>query len=76
MSLTGKIHISFVQKRALSVICPNLSYCSTLESLEMEPLADHHKGLCESLFDGILEDKAHRQVCIIYYRQIIVLNTP
>ena len=50
-----------VQKRALSIICPTLSYNSALASLELELLlVVHNQRLCQSLFDNILEDRDHR----------------
>jgi len=49
-----------VQKRALSIICPTLSYDNALASLDLELLVVHHQRLCQSLFDNILEDSDHR----------------
>ena len=49
-----------VQKRALSIICPTLSYDNALASLDLELLVVHHHRLCQSLFNSILEDTDHR----------------
>ena len=49
-----------VQKRALSIICPTLSYDNALASLDLELLVVHHQRLCQSLFNSILEDTDHR----------------
>ena len=49
-----------VQKRALSIICPTLSYDNALASLDLELLKVHHQRLCQSLFDNILEGRDHR----------------
>ena len=49
-----------VQKRALSIICPTLSYDNAPASLDLELLVVHHHRLCQSLFNSILEDTDHR----------------
>ena len=38
-----------VQIRALSIICPHLSYNESLAFLDMDSLFDHHSFLCSSL---------------------------
>ena len=48
-----------VQKRALSIICPHLSYNESLAFLDMDSLFDHHSFLCSSLLSQILDDEAH-----------------
>ena len=48
------------QKRALSIICPHLSYNESLTFLDMDSLFDHHSFLCTLLFGKILDDKGHR----------------
>ena len=49
-----------VQKRALSIICPHLSYNESLAFLDMDSLFDHHSFLCSSLFSKILDDEEHK----------------
>ena len=49
-----------VQKRALSIICPHLSYNESLAFLDMNSLFDHHSFLCSSLFSKILDDEEHK----------------
>ena len=49
-----------VQKRALSIIYPYVSYNEALVQAGLSRLADHHQDLCKSLFDNISEDKNHR----------------
>ena len=49
-----------VQKRALSIIYPYMSYNEALVQAGLSRLADHHQDLCKSLFDNISEDKNHR----------------
>lgn len=49
-----------VQKRAISIICPNLSYSDALLSLNLDSLEIHHEQLCHSLFRSIEENNTHR----------------
>ena len=49
-----------LQKRALSIICPHLSYNESLAFLDMDSLFDHHSFLCSSLFSKILDDEEHK----------------
>ena len=49
-----------VETRALSIICPTLSYDNSLASLDLGLLVVHHQRLCQPLPDNILEDNDHR----------------
>ena len=49
-----------VQKRALSIICPTLSYDNAQASLVLELLVVYCQSLCQSLFDNILDCRDHR----------------
>ena len=49
-----------VQKRALSIIFPHLSYNESLAFLDMDSLFDHHSFLWSSLFSKILDDEEHK----------------
>ena len=49
-----------VQKRALSIIRPTLSYTNALAALDLESLMVHQKRLSQPLLDNILEDGDHR----------------
>ena len=49
-----------VQKRALSIIYPYVSYNEASVQASLSRLADHHQDLCKSLFDNIFEDTNHR----------------
>ena len=49
-----------VQKRALSIIYPNLDYDDALSEMNIPSLADHHQTICEALFNDIRQDKDHR----------------
>ena len=52
-----------VQKRALSIISPTLSYTNALAVLDLESLVLHQKCLSQSLFDNIFEDRDH---CLLH----------
>ena len=49
-----------VQKRALKIMCPNLSYDEALTHVEIVPLSVHHSNICAMLFNEILSDSDHR----------------
>ena len=46
-----------IQKRAMSTICPSVSYH---EALVIINLATHHNKICESHFHKIVNDNNHR----------------
>ena len=48
-----------MQKRALSIICPHLSYNESLAFLDMDSIFHHHSFLCSSLFSKVLDDEEH-----------------
>ena len=39
-----------IQKRAMSIICPGVSYHEALVIMNFKELATHHDEICESLF--------------------------
>ena len=49
-----------VQKRALKIMCPSLSYDEALTHMEIAPLSVHHSNICATLFNEILSDSDHR----------------
>ena len=49
-----------IQKRALRIICPDLSYSEAIEELDMETLKTRRKGLCTKVFKSIGNDKHHK----------------
>ena len=49
-----------VQKRALKIMCPCLSYDKGLTHMEIAPLSVHHSNICATLFNEILSDSNHR----------------
>ena len=52
--------IERVQKRALKIMCPSLSYNEALTHMEKVPLSVHHSNICTTLFNEILSDSDHR----------------
>ena len=48
-----------IQKRAMSSICPDVSYHEALVIMNFEELPTHHDEICESLFHTIVNDN-HR----------------
>ena len=49
-----------IQKRAMSIICPGVSYHEALVTMNFKKLATHHDEICESLFHTIVNDNNHR----------------
>ena len=49
-----------VEKRAMSIICPELPYQKAIELVNRVPIVDFIKGLCSNTFDIILKDPEHR----------------
>ena len=49
-----------VQKRALKIMSPSLSYGEALTHMEIAPLSVHHSNICATLFNEILSDSDHR----------------
>ena len=49
-----------IQKRAMSIICPGVSYHEALVIMNFKELATHHDEICESLFHTIANDNNHR----------------
>ena len=49
-----------IQKRAMSIICPDVSYHEALVTMNFKKLATHHDEICESLFHTIVNDNNHR----------------
>ena len=45
-----------IQKRAVSIICPGVSYHEALVIMNFEELPTHHNEICESLFHTIVND--------------------
>ena len=49
-----------IQKRALSIISPAVSYRECLDSLGLPTLYDRRNGLCRQLFDSIAINPGHK----------------
>ena len=52
--------IDRIQKRALRIICPDLSYAEAIEELDVETLKTRRKGLCTKVFKSMVNDKHHK----------------
>ena len=49
-----------IQKRAMSIIGPGVSYQKALVIMNFKVLATHHNEICESLFHTMVNDNNHR----------------
>ena len=49
-----------IEKRALSIILPSLSYNSACSFLGITPIAEHHSLLCSKLFDEVVSNPNHK----------------
>ena len=49
-----------IEKRALSIILPSLSYNSACSFLGITPIAEHHSLLCSRLFDEAVSNPHHK----------------
>ena len=54
------IELERIQKRALSIIFPQLDYQSALDKSNLTSLAQHHDELCCNLFRDIISDPSHK----------------
>ena len=55
-----KDELVWVEKWAMSIICPGLPYQETLELVNIVPIVDFITGLCSNTFDIIIKDPEHR----------------
>ena len=51
--------LEHIQKRAMSIFCPGVSYHEALVIMNFTELATHHDKVCESLFHTIVDDHNH-----------------
>ena len=58
--------IERIQKRALSIISPAMSYRECLDSLGLPTLYDRRNGLCRQLFDSIAINPGHMLYHLLY----------
>ena len=49
-----------IQNRALAIMCPGLNYNEAITRMDLLSLNEHHRNLCNALFNDILNDKSHR----------------
>ena len=70
------LNIERIQKRALSIISPGLSYDDSLSMFNMASLEDRRIDQCEKLFDSILSNPGHNISCIIFSlpRTIVIIT--
>ena len=52
--------MEMLQKRALQIMQPNLSYADALVDLDTTSLYERRKGLSNALFDQIVRDQSHK----------------
>ena len=52
--------IERIQRRALSIIYPQLSYQDALDTLGLQTLYTRRRNLCNKLFDSIFSDEEHK----------------
>ena len=55
-----KNELVHIEKRALSIILPSMSYKKACEVLRITPITEHHSQLCSKLFDAIVTDPNHK----------------
>ena len=51
-----------IQKKAMSIICPGVSYHEALVIMNFKKLATHHDEICESLFHTIVNEN-NKNLC-------------
>jgi len=49
-----------LEKRAVSIILPRLTYSLACIELGIKPISDHHKELCSKLFNSIVNNSNHK----------------
>ena len=49
-----------IQRRALHIIYPQLSYQDALDALELQTLYSRRRDLCNKLFESVLRDEEHK----------------
>ena len=49
-----------IEKRAMAIIQPDTDYQAAVVSLNIEPIIQHHKNLCNKLFEAVKSDPSHK----------------
>ena len=49
-----------IEKRALSIILPSMSYNKACKVLRITPIIEHHSQPCTKLFDAIVANPNHK----------------
>jgi hypothetical protein len=59
-SIHASCDLERVEKRALSIICPSLSYRDAIELMDIVPIGDYISSICSNTFESIVKDPDHR----------------
>ena len=54
-----------IEKKAMTVIQPNIVYHAVLVNLHIEPIIQHHSRLCNELFKAVRSDPSHKLNCLL-----------
>ena len=55
-----KIELERVQKRAFSVICPNIPYIQALQEASIPSIVDYSEHVCHKVFNSIVNDSENK----------------
>ena len=55
-----KVELERIQKRALAIICPSISYGDPLDFLNIPKITTNNGALCDKMFDAIVKDSHNR----------------
>ena len=55
-----KIELERVQKRAFSIICPNIPYIQTLQEANIPTIIDYCEHVCHKTFNSIVNDSENK----------------
>ena len=69
-----KNELVHIEKRALSIILPSMSYNKACEVLGITPITEHHSQLCTKLFDAIVADPNHKLHGLLPQKNNVVYN--
>ena len=69
-----KNELIHIEKRALSIILPSMSYNKACEVLGITPITEHHSQLCTKLFDAIVADPNHKLHGLLPQKNNVVYN--
>ena len=55
-----KIELERVQKRAFSIICPNIPYIQALQDANIPTIVDYSEHVCQKVFNSIVNDSENK----------------